>query len=677
MTEYINNALGDEYYQSYDKDKQYQQLLFRAGKGLQSRELNDLQLQVSQQVKGLGDVLLKNGSVVSGGAIAVDASKKRVQLGDAQVYLNGAVQTIAAAQLPISLSGKESVGVWLTHTVVTELTDPDMLDPAGKDSPVIAQNFNEPGAARLKVTGHWGKSDTPSELNNAEQSEFYAVYHIDDGHVLQNSGTSKQDPVTLALARYDRESNGGSYVIEGLALRYLKTHSVGEVAKQYFSVQEGIAHINGYEVAFDTAVSAAFDIVPQEREISNEPTNFVPNEQGKMDIAFDFFPVKRLEQVVVTAKKTVQMTRGSEQGGKDLLPDLSVKRIVTVTQGDTVYSQGISFTFTGNDISWQLGGEEPVVGSTYFIEYEYNVDIPHSALVNSETHYTVTQQLPDGGQVIPATEIRVDYTYFMPRIDLIVINARGEVTCIQGASAIRNPVKPQVPEQHLPLAFVHQRWGNTVPRIELAAIQAVNMADMHYMQSQISDLYHLLAIERLRNDTNIQDATSKYGVFVDPFLDDDLRDAGRVQSAAIIDGELLLPIDVEVDALNQTSEAKLLPYELEDILVQTSQTGSMKVNPYQAFEPVPARVTLTPSVDHWTQTQQVWSSPITRRFTQGGGRIQRITSRVTVERVGTQIQQVEFLRPRSVAFTLKGFGPNEQLESVTFDGVTVTAEATS
>ncbi|TMN46312.1 DUF4815 domain-containing protein, partial [Pseudoalteromonas piscicida] len=84
---------------------------------------------------------------------------------------------------------------------------------------------------------------------------------------------------------------------------------------------------------------------------------------------------------------------------------------------------------------------------------------------------------------------------------------------------------------------------------------------------------------------NIQDATSKYGVFVDPFLDDDLRDAGRAQSAAIIDGELLLPIDVEVDVLNQTSEATLLPYELEDFLVQTSQTRSMKVNPYQAFEP--------------------------------------------------------------------------------------------
>jgi hypothetical protein len=36
------------------------------------------------------------------------------------------------------------------------------------------------------------------------------------------------------------------------------------------------------------------------------------------------------------------------------------------------------------------------------------------------------------------------------------------------------------------------------------------------MQRQISGLFQLVAIERLRNDANITDPTSKLGVFVDP-----------------------------------------------------------------------------------------------------------------------------------------------------------------
>ncbi|MBQ4844947.1 DUF4815 domain-containing protein [Pseudoalteromonas sp. MMG005] len=682
MTEFIKDVLKDEYYQGFDASKQYQQLLFRAGKGLQSRELNDLQLQVNQQVKGLGDVMMKNGSIVSGGTVVVDTQAKIAKMSEADVYLNGAVHHISATALAISLTSTVVVGVWLTSSVVTELLDPALLDPAGEDSPMRAQNYNEPGAARLQVMGQWGLSDTPQDSKMGEKSEFYPVHQINNGVVLLNHSPAKFDSVTRALARYDRESNGGSYVISGMALNYLNTQQQAQVTTQHYSVQEGKAHIDGFEVALNTALPAAFSVTPDEQAIKNEPTSFTPDNTDKQTVAFDFFPIKQVDKVGTTARKAVQMRRSTEVGGLDLIADFSVTRIISVTQqkGDATieYDIGNDCVLTGNHIAWKHSGNAPAPNDVYVAEYEYNVDIlVGSALQYNETHYTINQQLPDGGQLVENAQLRVDYVYLKPRIDLIVLTAQGEVKRIEGASAIQNPVKPQVPEQHLPLAFVHQSWGSTTPRIELAAIQVVNMADMHFMQSQISDLYQLLAIERLRNDTNAQDSASKYGVFVDPFLDDDLRDEHIAQTAAIIDGELLLPIDVTVNALDNANDAQLLPYELEDVLAQTSQTGTMKVNPYQAFEPVPARVTLTPSVDHWTQTQQVWSSPVTRRFTRGGGRVRRITTRVTTERVGTQVQQLEFLRPRTVQFTISGFGPNEVLASVTFDGVVVTAEETS
>lgn len=70
-----------DYYQQFDPAKQYSQLLFRASKGLQSRELNDLQLQSQHHVKGIADVLMKDGDVVKGGDVVVDNTQQRATIG--------------------------------------------------------------------------------------------------------------------------------------------------------------------------------------------------------------------------------------------------------------------------------------------------------------------------------------------------------------------------------------------------------------------------------------------------------------------------------------------------------------------------------------------------------------------------------------------------------------------
>ena len=57
-----------------------------------------------------------------------------------------------------------------------------------------------------------------------------------------------------------------------------------------------------------------------------------------------------------------------------------------------------------------------------------------------------------------------------------------------------------------------------------------------------------------------------------------------------------------------------MPYELETILEQPLQTMDMKINPYQAFEPIPAKTEIILNVDRWTEVETNWSSPVTRRF---------------------------------------------------------------
>ncbi|WP_105168538.1 DUF4815 domain-containing protein [Pseudoalteromonas sp. T1lg23B] len=661
MQEHIYNQIVSEhpdFYQKFDAAKQYEQILFRAGKGLQSRELNDVQCQVSHQLKGVADALLKDGDIVAGGGVRIEAQQARVAA--ASVYIRGAVRQLAERSFDFDTSGDAIIGVLLDSEVITEQEDGELRDPAGVNSPMLAQNYNEAGAARLKVTAHWGLLTQAQNTN----TEFYPVYQINQGVLVIKEAPPEQDSITRALARYDRESNGGNYVVEGLGLHYIKTAE----DQQHFSLQAGKAHIAGYELSYATALPVSFEFDPDVQSIKTEKAELSDVQDASSPIKFDYPPVKQVERVYAVVRKVAMLTRSDQL--QDSFPNTSVDTVEQISYQDKIYVEHDDYEFEGNHIVWKLAGERPPVGSSYQVTYTYGTSVP---VTFNATHYSIDKSFIDSGNEVLPDQIRVDYQRHSPRIDLIVLNAQGQVKRIKGASVLEHPEPPHVPEQHLPLAYVYQYWGESVPRVESVAIHSLSMLDLQNMQRQIGDLYQLLAIERLRNDANSQDPASKYGVFVDPFLDDDLRDQGREQSAAIIDGELTLPVDAIVSALNASS-TELLPYELEDVLTQPKRTGQMKVNPYQAFEPVPAEVTLSPNVDHWTVTTQRWSSPITRRFNRGGGRIRRISTRVETQRVGVQTQQVEFLRPRTVRFSISGFGPGEELETVLFDGITLTAE---
>jgi hypothetical protein len=192
------------------------------------------------------------------------------------------------------------------------------------------------------------------------------------------------------------------------------------------------------------------------------------------------------------------------------------------------------------------------------------------------------------------------------------------------------------------------------------------MNDLEAMKKGINDLYALVAQERLRNDANSRDATSKKGMFVDPFFDDDMRDQGIKQTAAIVNKELTLPIKVTVVDIDKNSKKPhLLPYELEPVLEQLLQTTEMKINPYQAFDPIPAKVTINMNVDHFTEIKTSWSSPVTREF----------STSEAIELLSTTFKESSFMREATQNFEIEGFAPNEKLKELRFDGLSITPVA--
>lgn len=635
----------ENYYNRHSAQDNYERVLFRAGKGLQSAELNEIQSQAFEQTRSVADAILKEGDLVQDGQVVIQDTTALVEAG--RVYLRGAVRNVPQASVTIALNKLLDIGVWLTTKVITEMEDPSLRDPANH-----TRNYDEPGAARQQYACEWGLAD--AEIDG----DFFPVHKIDNGVVLVKQPPPQLDSVTVALARYDKESNG-SYVVEGLRALFLSQSE----SKQNFTISEGKAHVDGLEIRLKSAIRKSFDVDPDLQKITSESQQFEGNAQNKMVVQLAHSPIAEVLRVNGAKQVTVNLQRGIYDA--DPLPNSSVYDVISVKQGQTVFKVNTDFRLNNDTIDWAANGDEPASSSSYEVTYRYRTDITPTNV--TETGFTLSG-LVDGEVMF------VDYKWKLPRTDAITIDSEGVIRRIKGISHAWAPSFPTIPTGQLSLAKLEQRWTTDNPvDVENHAIRAVPMSELEEMQQQIHSLFDLVAIERLRNDANLEEPVAKKGVFVDPFLDDDLRDKGVQQTAAIIDGELVLPINGSVDQIGEMiTEARTLPYTLTPILVQDMRTGSMKVNPYQAFEPIPAQVTLQPAVDRWTVERAEWNGQTTHRFF----RRRRVRSSVSTRFVqtGTRTEAAEFLRQREVKFTARGFGPHEQLASLVFDGISVTAE---
>ena len=114
----------ERYYNLFDPAKHYTQLLFRAGDGLQSRELNEIQTTLIHRLQGVADALLKDGDIVSGANLQIDADTGLVTLEAGRVYLRGAVREVPAATFTVPVDGRGD------HHVLVDVADHDRrLDP--------------------------------------------------------------------------------------------------------------------------------------------------------------------------------------------------------------------------------------------------------------------------------------------------------------------------------------------------------------------------------------------------------------------------------------------------------------------------------------------------------------------------------------------------------------------
>ena len=641
------------YYNRFDESKKYEKHLFTAGSGLQSAELNEIQEYSLSRIQNLGKALFKDGDVIADARVVVNQSSGYTQAQAGSIYIAGAVRRVAARNFTIPVSGEVSIGVFLVERVVTSLEDASLRDPAAG-----TRNYQEPGASRLKIEAKWGAST--EDIG----TEFFPVYEVADGVVKAKEAPPNMDSVTQALARYDRDSSGGSYVVSGLKVTMLKDSG----GNQNYSVSAGRARVNGYAMEFKSAVRLPFYPEPDLNYVDSEPQVSITT--GSQRVSLDYTPVANIDVIRITAEKTVTLTHGAYVGAPDQIEDESILQIVEVKQGATVFTANTDYRLTSGKVDWSPGGAEPAPGSTYTVRYQ-------AITVVKPTSWDATGCTVTGAVV--GSLILVSYNQYLPRIDRIVVTDDGTIEIIKGVASAYNPKTPNLPSNVLPIASIYQSWTAS-RRVVNDGIRMVPMNEIAELGDKIDKMFGLIAQQRLESDINVREAGAKKGLFTDPFLDDSQRDQGISQTGAVFDGILTLGIVgniAHIDSRGSGAISCLLKTNDTTGVRNEYYTGSMKVNPYMAFSVSPSEVVLSPSVDRWeTLVGTVWDSPVTRTLTTGFGTISTVTSSRTQNvLVNRSVRPAGELRQIDIQFRITGFGPNESLKSVTFDGIAVTPTA--
>lgn len=668
------------YYNRENEADNYDEHLFIAGPALQSAELNEVQTRIKSRLKSVADSLFRDGDIVRDAVVVIDEATGAATCSSGAVYLRGAVRGVPSANLTIP-TGTHSIGIYLVESIVDSTMDTDLKDPASGQL-----NYQRAGAARLKVDPVWGY-DTDGTVG-----DFFPIYVADDRVLRPKTPPPTIDAVAQAIAKYDRDSTGGSYIVRGMEVTTMPDSG----SDQVYSVAEGACRANGQDIEFATSRRLQFNPAADLKLIQSEP--HLSSTAASQLVTTTYGPIANIQTITITKQVVETVTHGAFSGAQDSLANTSVLSIVAVNQGGTwggsSFTGGTTYTgggtdyqLTGDKVDWSPGGAEPASGSTYTVVYQYIATV--TADSSNDDGFYVTG-------AVSGTLILVTYNQKLPRLDRICIDEDGQLVWLKGIATNYNPRPPIVPNNMLAIATIQQTWRATRP-VTNDGVKVVPMGDIAQLNDRIDYVLGLVAQARLESSANLKKTGIAKGILTDPFLDDSLRDAGQAQTAAIVDGILTLPIDVTPEFVDPRPSGTLssLAYNHVVLIEQTARTGSMLVNPYMAFDVplVPATAALNPATDRWTDVVETFKSRRTRLMIDlwrwwRPGQLRRADTfrdwgswwKVDVERqdrVGSQTVPASTLRQITVAFTLKGFTPGETLTGVTFDGVSVTTSGTA
>lgn len=638
-------------YHRFDPAKDYDAIEFLPDRWHQSAEMNDLQRMFAHRVGGLGDALFAEGSIIRDARCFVDAATGTATLEAGAIYIKGAVRGVLPATLQVPTEGSAYVGVYVQQATVTELDDPGLRNPAAG-----TLGYQQPGAWRTRVRLVWGVK------GDGKAGEFYGLWEVVDGLVKPRDVSGQLSPITQALAVYDRDSSGGTYIVSGMQATMLADHADGS---QMYSIAAGKARIGGYPVDLLAARTVKVSTTPDLATVDSEP--HLSSTEGQQHVVFDRWPVVGTPEVRIQSRKTVQVVHGGYSGAADPLPDAAVILIDQVKQGGTTYAATTDYVFTAGQIDWSPGGAEPAPGSTYEVTYQH---------ITLATPQNLSPRGFDVTGALAGTLIQTTYTFAQRRIDRLVLTADGDIEAVRGVPDTWSPQPPTLPDNVLALMTIAQTW-DTNRSIANDGVRLVPMPVLEDYDRRLDDLRAEMAELRLAVAMAGRYSGLMHGQFADPMADDSMRDAGLPQTALIQEGWLQLALSTAAHQVDAASGPRTIDHTTGVLLAQPLITGAMRINPSDMPSTRPAMLGLAPSVDRWVENIKI-DGPVTigRILLHGGTTgvsnddVRAAVSRLYTAGSGT-MRQIE------VTITVSGFNAGEQIAAIKFGGHAVTAQTTA
>ena len=263
----------------------------------------------------------------------------------------------------------------------------------------------------------------------------------------------------------------------------------------------------------------------------------------------------------------------------------------------------------------------PTTGTIYNLRDCIDFRPIRANAVNVSPNFTLN------GVAIPKADesLTSDYSYYVPRIDKIVLKAERQFQIIKGLPAV-NAQTPVTPDNAMALYTIVLSPYTFFPNdtvVRYVENKRYTMKDIGRLEKRIDNLEYytsLNSLEKTAADTTVLDENGlerfKNGILVDNFRGHGVGDVSNFEYRCSVDklkGELRPPFvptshTFVVDANNTTANISAgsivtTTYVSEAAIVQDISSNAIAVNPFTMTNYV-GSIDLTPASDTWVDTKK-------------------------------------------------------------------------
>lgn len=443
-------------------NKNYRQILFTSGRAVQCRELTGIGNFATEHIKEVAGLMYKEGTILNGCTVRAVDRTPRVDYEDALsgltvglITLNGGrifvdgypfeieftkFPAYSKSQIPIRLTGTETIYVEILDTVVTAVEDETLLDPAsGYD------NYGAPGAHRLQRVARY--ISTAHKDYNVPGNIRIPIVELYDGKITYEAASkgetnSSSDSVSaetniLDLLSQRTFETSGNYLVNGYKV---KQEACPDNTKIGVTVSSGVGYIGGKRIELSSAFTGYIDKVMVTSTVQGEEkaVEYETNDAGNIVYVsgipqvvrrykLNSSPVSSVTNVAIPkiAKAQLTYTTASQTYIQNnagsinkilhcytpLSPEPGLGNVDKLPDSYKEYIEGVDFRFENQSIVWINGGNNPatttgsVSGNTFYVIYLFKPNLEaedYHIEFSSTREATLTLPLTNGVATIPA-----------------------------------------------------------------------------------------------------------------------------------------------------------------------------------------------------------------------------------------------------------------------------------